>query len=126
MGTSRRSASETIPRHPTLIERHLLARLKECHPEGPLVAATLVEFHRKCGKPGCHCRHGQGHLGHHLTFKEEGKTRSVHVPTELLPEVRAWIEEHKRLKAKLAHVSRLAVARIRAHGRRRRRRAGRS
>jgi DNA-binding response OmpR family regulator len=45
---------------------------------------------------------------------------------QLLEEVRAWVEEHKRIKTKLAHVSQLAVARIRAHAGARKRRAGRS
>lgn len=126
MAARKASPARTIPRHPTLIDRQLLARLKECHPRGPLVAATLVEFRRKCGKPGCHCANGPGHPAHHLTFKEGGRTRSVHVPAELLEEVRAWVEEHKRIKAKLAHVSQLALARIRVQAGTRRRRAGRS
>ncbi|MFV0402212.1 MAG: DUF6788 family protein [Oscillospiraceae bacterium] len=118
--------TDTIPKHPTLIRRHLLARVKKCRPQGPLVAATLVEFYRKCGRKGCHCQNGPGHLAHHLTFKEEGKTRSIYVPTALLPEVRQWIEEHKRIKAKLAHISRLALAQVATHATARRRRAGRS
>ena len=116
----------TIPKHPTLIRRHLLARIKECRPKSPMVAASLVAFYRKCGREGCHCQNDQGHLAHHLTFKEEGKTRSVYVPAELLPEVRQWIQEHKRIKSKLAHISRLALAQIATHATARRRRAGRS
>src|SRR5579859_1453317 len=68
-----------ILKHPTLIRRHLDARLKEFKAQGPFVAASLVAFRRKCGRPGCHCQSGEGHLAHHLTYKVKGKTRSVYV-----------------------------------------------
>jgi hypothetical protein len=115
-----------IPKHPTLIARHLQARLKEFHPKGPFLAASLVAFRRKCGRPGCHCQSGEGHPAHHLTFKEKGKTRSVHVPVDLLPEVQKWVQEHKRLKALQRQVFQLALAQIRTHVPARRRQAGRS
>jgi len=73
-----------------------------------MVAASLVAFYRKCSRKSCHCQNDRGHLAHHLTFKEDGKTRSVYVPAELLPEVQQWIGEHKRIKSKLARIQRLA------------------
>jgi hypothetical protein len=115
-----------IPKHPTLIRRHLEARLKEFKPNGPFVAASLVAFRRKCGRPGCHCQSGEGHLAHHLTFKVKGKTRSVYVPQDLLPEVQQWVHEHKRLKPLMRHISNLALAQIQAHVTDQRRKAGRS
>jgi len=115
-----------IPKHPTLIRRHLLARVKELKPHGPFVAASLVAFRKKCGRPGCHCQSGDGHLAHHLTFKVKGKTRSVYVPKDLLPEVQQWVLEHKRLKPLLRHISNLALAQIQAHSTSQRRKAGRS
>jgi hypothetical protein len=115
-----------IPSHPTLIRRHLDARLKEFKPEGPFVAASLVAFRRKCGRPGCHCQSGEGHLAHHLTYKVKGKTRSVYVPQDLLPEVQQWVREHKRLKPLMRQISQLALARIATHVTDRRRKAGRS
>jgi len=115
-----------IPQHPTLIRRHLEARIKEFKLNGPFVAASLVAFRRKCGRPGCHCQSGEGHLAHHLTFKVKGKTRSVYVPQDLLPEVQQWVSEHKRLKPLLRHISNLALAQIQAHVTSKRRQAGRS
>jgi len=114
------------PKHPTLIARHLKARIKEFKVKGPFVAASLVAFRRKCGRPGCHCQTGEAHLGHHLTFKEKGKTRSVYVPLDLLPEVLQWVQEYKRIKPLLRQISQLAMARIRAHTNSKRRKAGRS
>jgi hypothetical protein len=57
------------------------------------------------------------HAGQHLTFKEAGKTRSVYVPKELLPEVRAWRAEHRRLKQLLREIHQLSVALLRARAR---------
>ena len=115
-----------IPKHPTLIARLLTARVQAFHLRGPFVAASLVAFRRKCGRPACRCQSGEGHLGHHLTFKVKGKTRSVYVPNDLLPQVQQWVREHKRLKPLLQHISQLALAQIRSHARTKRRKAGRS
>jgi hypothetical protein len=115
-----------VPKHPTLIARHLQARLKEFHARGPLLAATLVLVQRRCGRKGCHCLKGPRHPTHYLTFKEKGKTRSVYVPQDLLPEVQTWIQEHRRLKTLAQQITRLALAKVRTHVRDRRRKAGRS
>lgn len=115
-----------IPKHPTLIRRHLDARVKNFKLDGPFVAASLVAFRRKCGRASCHCQSGEGHLAHHLTYKVKGKTRSVYVPQDLLPEVQQWVREHKRLKPLMRQISQLALARIQAHVTDQRRKAGRS
>lgn len=115
-----------IPKHPTLIQRHLLARLKEFQPQGPVLAASLVLVNRRCGRPSCHCKKAKGHPTHYLTCKEKGKTRCVYVPQDLLPEVRLWIQEHRRLKKLAQHISQLALARVQTHVTDQRRKAGRS
>lgn len=118
--------SRAIPKHPTIIRRHLQARLKEFHPNGPVLAASLVLVHRRCGRSGCHCQKGQGHPTHYLTCKQEGKTRTVYVPQDLLAEVQSWIREHQRLKQLSQHLSQLALAQVQTHVTARRRKAGRS
>jgi hypothetical protein len=115
-----------IPKHPTLIRRHLDARVKEFKLNGPFVIATLVAFRRKCGRPGCHCQAGEGHPAHHLTYKVKGQTRSVYVPQTLLPEVQQWVREHQRLKPLMRHISQLALAQVRTQVTDQRRKAGRS
>ena len=115
-----------IPKHPTLIRRHLLARLKELHPQSPVLAASLVLIHRRCGRAGCHCQKGQGHPTHYLTCKQAGKTRTVYVPQDLLKEVQLWIHEHRRLKQLTQHISQLALAQVQTHVTDQRRKAGRS
>ena len=115
-----------IPRHPSLIRRHLQARLKELAPQSPVLAASLVQVQRRCGRPGCHCHQGPGHPTYYLTCKQQGKTRTVYVPQDLLPEVQLWVTEHHRLKQLTQHVSQLALAQIRSHVTEQRRKAGRS
>src|SRR5262245_29566529 len=79
-----------LPRHPTLIRRQLDSRLKQCCPQGPVLAASLAAVRRRCGNPSCHCaKGGPLHVAHQLTLKDKGKTRTVYVPKELLSEVRA-------------------------------------
>jgi len=115
-----------IPRHPTLVRRHLESRVRRFVARGPLLAASLVEIAKHCGRAGCHCQSGPKHVGHYLTFKVEGKTRTVYVPQDLLKEVQAWIQEHKRLKQLGQEISQLSIARVLGHVQERRRRAGRS
>lgn len=115
-----------IPKSPTLIQRFLLARLKLTQAGGPVLAASLVTIHRRCGRPGCHCAQGQGHPAWYLTCKVQGKTKTVYVPQDLLADVRLWIQEHKRLKTLLQEISHLTLARIQTHVRTQRRKAGRS
>jgi hypothetical protein len=115
-----------IPRHPTLLKRHLDSRVRRFVAKGPLLAASLVEIAKHCGRAGCRCQSGHKHVGHYLTFKVEGKTRTVYVPKDLLREVRAWIQEHKRLKQLGQEISQLSIARVMGHVQDRRRRQGRS
>ena len=68
---------------------------------GDLRAGSLVEMHRKCGKPTCHCaREGDpGHPGWALVRQVGGKTVTRGVPRAALEETRTQLAEHKRFKA---------------------------
>jgi hypothetical protein len=115
-----------LPTHPTLIRRMLQARLKKLTSTTPVLAATLSSYSHRCGRAACRCHHGGPlHTGQHLTFKDQGKTRSVYVPKELLPEVRSWIGQHQHLKQLLKEIHQLSVALVRSHTPQQRRKAGR-
>jgi len=116
-----------LPDHPTQIRSMLASRLKKLATTSPILAASLNAYTHRCGTPTCRCHHGGPlHAGQHLTFKGPGnKTRSVYVPKDLLPEVQAWIAEHKRLKLLLHEIHQLSLALVRTHARHRRRKAGR-
>jgi hypothetical protein len=61
-------------------------------------------------------RPGRRHLTWQLTFKQHGKTRTVYVPAELVPEVKLWAREYKRLKVLVRKVTSQSLAIVRRHG----------
>jgi hypothetical protein len=100
-----------LPTHPTLLRRMRDARVKECVARCPPLAASLG---RQAGG------------GAHVTWKHQGKTRTVYVPKDLTDEVTASIREHQRLKRLLREISQLQLALIRGHREDQARRAGRA
>ena len=59
-------------------------------------------------------KHGKITVYYLLTYKEEGKTRSVYVPKDMLKEVRQWVRNHQKLKKAIAQVSADSIAVIRS------------
>ena len=115
-----------IPEHPTLIRRMIDSRLKKVTLKSPILAASFSSYTHRCSRPQCRChRDGPLHSAQQLTCKERGKTRSVYVPQDLIPEVRAWIAHYRRLKQLLKEIHQLTLALVRTHVRHSRRRAGR-
>lgn len=115
-----------IPDHPTLLRRMIDSRLKKLAPRSPVLTAALSFYSHRCGRAACRCHHGGPlHTGQHLTIKENGKTRSVYVPKDLIPEVRAWIAEHRRHQQLLKEIQQLTLALVHNHSRHQRRKRGR-
>jgi hypothetical protein len=122
-----RDTPVNIPEHPTLIRRMLDSRVRKVAASGPILAATLSFYSHRCGHHECRCHHGGPlHDTQHVTCKQDGKTHSVYVPKDLIPEVRAWTAQHKRLKTLLHEIHLLTLALIRTHSQHQRRRAGRT
>ena len=102
------------------------ARVRRLARIGPVMAGSLVQIAKHCGRQGCHCQSGQKHVGWYLTRSVAGKTQTTYVPQELRKDVQGWIEAYRRLKQLIAEISDLNRALIRGHVTDRRRRAGRS
>jgi hypothetical protein len=115
-----------IPKHPTLIQRSLTARQKQLQAQCPVLAASLVTLRRTCGNPNCRCARGHKHPGHYLTWKVKAKTHTAYVPVDLLPQVKQWTQEHRRLKQLVQQITQLSLALIRTHVAAKRRKSGRS
>jgi len=113
------------PRPRSVLEAMIHSRVRLLQANGPLVAASLVQISKHCGRQGCHCQAGEKHVGHYLTFKVAGKTKTVYVPQDLVEEVERWVQEHKRLRKLSQEISRLTVERIKGHVLDRTRRRGR-
>lgn len=114
------------PKHPTLIRRSLQARQKQLAAAGPVLAASLVTIRRSCGNPNCRCARGQKHLGHYLTWKLKAKTHTAYVPVDLVPQVKKWTQEHRRIKKLVQQTSQLCIALIQSHVPAKRRKRGKS
>ena len=54
-----------------------------------LLPGSLSRSHTRCGKPTCHCAHGQGHPAWSLTFMVHGQKRVERIPQD-------WVEEVQR------------------------------
>jgi hypothetical protein len=92
----------------TLANRHTSARdltLAKLAQSGPFLEGHLSQFKR----PGCTTP------GWHLTFKQKGRTRTVYVPMSLVPQVKEWTRNYKRLKKLIREVTRHSLALVRTH-----------
>jgi hypothetical protein len=66
-----------------------------------MLPGSFVERRRKCGKPNCHCASGepeQMHVQVVLSILSQGKLQTLHIPAELVEEVRSQVELHKRFQ----------------------------
>ena len=91
------------------------AKLNQLGEVRPFVAASLCRVKRRCGQPNCKCAHGEPHYAHVLTYKVNNKTKSVHVPKDMVDEVQQWVAEHKRIKKLLQEISTLSLTILRQY-----------
>jgi hypothetical protein len=92
----------------TVPNRHFRARqiaLRQIAQLGPLLEGSLSRFPR----PGCR------QPGWHLTFKQQGRTRTLYVPMDLAAQVKQWTLNYRRLKHLIRQVTRHSRALIRGH-----------
>ena len=97
------------------LEAKRSALLKQLRRAGPLVDGSLATAHRKCGTASCRCHQADEHRHRQVMLckKIAGRSHSTHVPKELEDQVRAWNEEHKRIKALLKDISAISEQIIR-------------
>jgi Family of unknown function (DUF6788) len=90
---------------PTLLNRRrrLVARLGDAE---TLLAGSLVEQTRRCGKAGCRCAEGEPH-GPYVYFapKTAGRGRLRYVPAALVEVVRRCVHAGVEVEAVLAEIS---------------------
>src|SRR5258707_15238948 len=88
--------------------RHTRARestLRQIARIGPLLEGSLSPFKR----PGC------AQPGWHLTFKQQGRTRTLYVPMDLVAQVKLWTHNYRHLKKLIRPVTRHSRALIHSH-----------
>ena len=73
-----------------------------------VLAASLSQTHKVCGKPNCRCARGYKHEVYQLSWTENGQRRSTHIRKDELDSVRSAVERYKRLRQSRAEVLKLA------------------
>jgi hypothetical protein len=83
--------------------RRLAAQLGDVE---AVLAGSLVEQTRRCGKPGCRCAEGDPHGPYaYFAAKTAGRGRLRYVPSNLVARVRAGLARGEQVEAVLAEIS---------------------
>ena len=94
----------------SLSTRQLLARRRAAAARlgdvEQVLAGTLTEQARRCGRPGCRCAAGEPH-GPYAYFipRPAGRGRARYVPTALAGVVRRYLRRGEQAEAVLAEIS---------------------
>jgi hypothetical protein len=71
-----------------------------------VLAGTLTEQARRCGKPGCRCADGEPHGPYaYFTPRPQGRGRARYVPSALAGVVRRYLRRGEQAEAALAEIS---------------------
>jgi len=68
------------------------------------VPGSLALFHRRCGKPSCHCADGDGHPLWTLTFRAGGKERVETIPADWVAAIRPRVNAGRRCQEAAAEL----------------------
>ena len=80
---------------------------------GPLLRGTLAERGRVCGHPGCHCAtRGELHVSPYLSVAVAGTSRQVHLPADVVPQVRQGTDRYRRFREARARLVQLAAEQV--------------
>lgn len=103
MGTHKNGLSELSTRALLTRRRRLAARLGDVE---QVLAGSLVEQTRRCGKSGCRCARGEPH-GPYAYFapKPAGRGSMRYVPSSLVAAVRARLARGEQVASVLAEIS---------------------
>jgi hypothetical protein len=71
-----------------------------------VLAGTLAEQARRCGRPGCRCAGGEPHGPYaYFTPRPQGRGRARYVPAGLAQVVRRYLRGGEQAEAVLAEIS---------------------
>jgi uncharacterized protein DUF6788 len=71
-----------------------------------VIAGSLQNQHRRCGKEGCRCARGELHGPYlYLSVRAGGRTQMLYVPAELADQVRQAVTANTEVQAALAEIS---------------------
>ena len=71
-----------------------------------MLAGSLAEQSRRCGRPGCRCADGEPHGPYaYFTPRPAGRGRARYVPAVLADAVRRYLQRGAEVEAVLAEIS---------------------
>lgn len=71
-----------------------------------VIAGSLQNQRRRCGKEGCRCARGELHGPYlYLSLRAGGRTQMLYVPAELADQVRQAVTANAEAQAALAEIS---------------------
>lgn len=74
-----------------------------------VLAGSMVEQMRRCGKVGCRCATGKPHGPYSYLAPRRGERRMRYVPAALVANVSAWLRHGEHVEAVLAEISAINV-----------------
>jgi Family of unknown function (DUF6788) len=103
MNTHKNDLRELSTRQLLARRRAAAARLGDLE---QVLAGTLTEQVRRCGRPGCRCERGEPHGPYaYFTPRPAGRGRARYVPTALAGVVRRYLRRGEQAEAALAEIS---------------------
>ncbi len=92
-----------------MLEKQIKARIGKLGQRNQFIIGSLVESKRKCGNKNCKCiKEGKLHSAHILTKRENGKTKTIYIPVDMVKEVERWSKEYKKLKELISEIDQLS------------------
>jgi hypothetical protein len=86
-------------------ERDARSRVVRQVSRNALLRGSLVVMHRQCGKPGCHCRHGEKHTSLYLAVRQGKRRTMIYIPPALEETVRQWVQRGRQIDELLDFIS---------------------
>lgn len=98
MGRKPRQAASCLRLELRTISRQMDELLSEILRRDPLVKGTVYQRRRRCGRAGCHCQQGQGHISEAFSYSEEGRTRHLSLEEVDVDSLRRHVENYRRFR----------------------------
>lgn len=94
------------------VERNFRSRIAQLASVEWFLRGTLSDRSSKCGKPTCHCAHGQMHKSVYLVQSHAGKLRQICVPKLWQERVRQAVNDYQEMQRLIEEVSELEWKRL--------------
>lgn len=92
-----------------MLEKQINARIAKLGQCKQFIVGSLVESKRKCGYKDCQCANGgELHSAHILTKRENGKTKTIYIPVDMVSEVGEWSKQYKKTKELIHEIDQLS------------------